>query len=100
MTKVSRIRPAENSPVENLIKNYKTIKSYKITGKPNSIFLFLNKKLSLIRVFIQSRCNCGCLVSSDGFIRDFFDTTLILFHLCIKYFENTQLMFALLFKFH
>ena len=100
MTKVSRIRPAENSPVENLIKKYKTIKSYKITGKPNSIFIFLNKKHSLIRVFIHSRCNCACLVLSDVFRRDFFDTTLILFRLCFKYFENTQHVFAFLLKVH
>ena len=38
--------------VESLIKNYKTMKSYKITGKPNSISIFLIKKDSLIRVFI------------------------------------------------
>lgn len=37
--------------VESLIKNYKAMKIYKITGKANNILIFLIKKYSLIQVF-------------------------------------------------
>ena len=54
-TQISRIRQAETNeswPVESLIKNHETMKSYKITGKNNIISIFLIKKGSFIRVFI------------------------------------------------
>ena len=52
-----------------------TVQQY--PGRPNNISIFLIKKYSLIRirVLIQLQWNCGCLVSSDLFRRDFFDTT-------------------------
>ena len=74
-TKVKLAKVAQIRPVESLIKNYTTIKSYKITAELSNISIFLIKKFSLIRVFIQSRCNCACLVPSDVFRRDFSDKT-------------------------
>ena len=48
----------------------------RIEMKQNINILLKNvKNLKGLEAFIQSRCNRGCLVSSDVFRRDFFDTT-------------------------
>ena len=52
LAKFNQPELAQTWPVESLIKNYETMKIYKITEKPNNISVFLVKKGSVIWVFI------------------------------------------------
>ena len=67
LAELGQPKTAQIRPVESLSKIYTTRKSHKITGKSKNVSIVLIKKNYLIRVFIQSQCNCGCLVSYDAF---------------------------------
>ena len=53
LPELGQSKPAEIRPVKGLSKNYETMKSYKITGKPNNIWISFIKAGSLIPAFVQ-----------------------------------------------
>ena len=53
LAELGQPKPVEIGQVENLVKNYKTTKSYKITENPNNISVFLVRNGSFIWFFIN-----------------------------------------------